>query len=65
MYVCKSNFFLRLGSLLFHFINSYSQCENMKLHYEIPILLIEFDEDKSFSIQVITMFITITIIILI
>ncbi|KAI9307779.1 hypothetical protein BJ944DRAFT_261379 [Cunninghamella echinulata] len=29
----------------------YSQCENMKLHYEIPILLIEFDEDKSFSIQ--------------
>ncbi|CAO3621855.1 unnamed protein product [Cunninghamella blakesleeana] len=30
----------------------YAQCENMKLYYDIPILLIEFDENKSFSLQV-------------
>ncbi|KAG2226446.1 hypothetical protein INT45_000614 [Circinella minor] len=29
----------------------YTQCENMCLHYDIPILLIEFDENKSFSLQ--------------
>ncbi|SAM07091.1 hypothetical protein [Absidia glauca] len=29
----------------------YSQCESMKTHYKIPILLIEFDENKSFSLQ--------------
>ncbi|KAI9243897.1 hypothetical protein BDA99DRAFT_448776 [Phascolomyces articulosus] len=29
----------------------FTQCENMCLHYELPILLIEFDENKSFSLQ--------------
>lgn len=29
----------------------YSQCEGMTLHYLHPILLIEFDQDKSFSLQ--------------
>ncbi|KAI8332645.1 hypothetical protein BC941DRAFT_436197 [Chlamydoabsidia padenii] len=29
----------------------YSQCESMKIHYKIPILLIEFDQNKSFSLQ--------------
>lgn len=29
----------------------YTQCENMCLHYKTPILLIEFDEGKSFSLQ--------------
>ncbi|KAI9492695.1 hypothetical protein BDB00DRAFT_826788 [Zychaea mexicana] len=29
----------------------YTQCENMCLHYETPIVLIEFDENKSFSLQ--------------
>ncbi|KAI8149173.1 hypothetical protein BJV82DRAFT_209509 [Fennellomyces sp. T-0311] len=29
----------------------YTQCENMCLHYQTPILLIEFDENKSFSLQ--------------
>ncbi|ORX60262.1 hypothetical protein DM01DRAFT_1332415 [Hesseltinella vesiculosa] len=29
----------------------YTQCENMKQHYRIPILLIEFDQAKSFSLQ--------------
>lgn len=29
----------------------YNQCENMFRHYEIPVLLIEFDEDKSFSFE--------------
>lgn len=29
----------------------YNQCEQMFRHYEIPVLLIEFDEDKSFSFE--------------
>ncbi|CAO3594824.1 unnamed protein product [Absidia cylindrospora] len=29
----------------------YSQCESMKMHYKTPILLIEFDQNKSFSLQ--------------
>ncbi|KAI8987923.1 hypothetical protein BDF20DRAFT_832807 [Mycotypha africana] len=29
----------------------YTQCESMSLHYKIPILLIEFEENKSFSLQ--------------
>lgn len=29
----------------------YNQCEHMFRHYEIPVLLIEFDEDKSFSFE--------------
>ncbi|KAI8092898.1 uncharacterized protein BX664DRAFT_261045 [Halteromyces radiatus] len=32
-------------------IEPYAQCENMKAHYKIPILLIEFDQNKSFSLQ--------------
>lgn len=30
----------------------YSQCEAMSVHYQHPILLIEFEQDKSFSLQV-------------
>ncbi|CAH6721500.1 DNA repair protein Rad1p [[Candida] jaroonii] len=29
----------------------YNQCEQMFRHYEIPVLLIEFDENKSFSFE--------------
>ncbi|KAI9476071.1 MAG: hypothetical protein EXX96DRAFT_575678, partial [Benjaminiella poitrasii] len=29
----------------------YTQCENMSLYYKMPILLIEFDENKTFSLQ--------------
>ncbi|KAK0543291.1 DNA repair protein RAD16 [Tilletia horrida] len=29
----------------------YTQCELMSIHYQHPILLIEFDQDKSFSLQ--------------
>ncbi|EEB07471.2 DNA repair endonuclease XPF [Schizosaccharomyces japonicus yFS275] len=29
----------------------YSQCESMQDHYEIPILLIEFDQNKSFQLE--------------
>jgi hypothetical protein len=31
----------------------YTQCENMSLHYKTPVLLIEFDQNKSFSLQVV------------
>ena len=30
----------------------YTQAENMCLHYKTPILLIEFDQNKAFSLQV-------------
>lgn len=29
----------------------YTQCEMMSIHYQHPILLIEFDQEKSFSLQ--------------
>ncbi|KAG1143281.1 hypothetical protein G6F37_006756 [Rhizopus arrhizus] len=29
----------------------YTQCESMSLYYKIPILLIEFDQSKSFTLQ--------------
>ncbi|KNC97326.1 DNA repair protein (rad1) [Spizellomyces punctatus DAOM BR117] len=29
----------------------YTQCEAMSLHYKIPVLLIEFDKDKAFSLH--------------
>ncbi|TPX66046.1 hypothetical protein SpCBS45565_g04722 [Spizellomyces sp. 'palustris'] len=29
----------------------YTQCEGMSLHYKIPVLLIEFDKDKAFSLH--------------
>ncbi|CAO3681836.1 unnamed protein product [Umbelopsis vinacea] len=32
----------------------YTQCENMSLHYKHPVLLIEFDQNKSFSLQALT-----------
>ncbi|ORY94875.1 hypothetical protein BCR43DRAFT_442549 [Syncephalastrum racemosum] len=32
----------------------YTQCENMSMHYKTPILLIEFDQNKSFSLQSLT-----------
>ncbi|QPG77123.1 hypothetical protein FOA43_004527 [Brettanomyces nanus] len=34
----------------------YQQCEQMFRHYEIPVLLIEFEEGKSFSLQPFTTF---------
>jgi len=30
----------------------YTQCELMSVHYKEPILLIEFEEHKSFSLEV-------------
>ncbi|PPQ88277.1 hypothetical protein CVT25_005440 [Psilocybe cyanescens] len=30
----------------------YTQCEMMSLHYKYPILLIEFEEDKAFSLDI-------------
>ena len=30
----------------------YTQCEMMSVHYKQPILLIEFEQNKSFSLQV-------------
>lgn len=30
----------------------YSQCETMLLHYKSPMLLIEFDQNKSFNLEV-------------
>ena len=30
----------------------YTQCELMSVHYKQPILLIEFEEQKSFSLEV-------------
>ena len=29
----------------------YNQCEQMFKHYDLPVLLIEFDENKSFSLE--------------
>ncbi|KAI9101201.1 hypothetical protein DFS34DRAFT_578158 [Phlyctochytrium arcticum] len=29
----------------------YTQCDAMSLHYKIPVLLIEFDKDKAFSLH--------------
>ena len=29
----------------------YTQCEAMSLHYDIPVLLIEFDQNRSFSLK--------------
>ncbi len=31
---------------------SYQQCELLTAHYKQPVLLIEFDEKKSFNIEV-------------
>lgn len=30
----------------------YTQCELMSVHYKTPVLLIEFEEDKAFSLEV-------------
>ncbi|KAF9441286.1 hypothetical protein P691DRAFT_684433 [Macrolepiota fuliginosa MF-IS2] len=32
----------------------YTQCEVMSVHYKHPVLLIEFEEDKAFSLEVIS-----------
>ncbi|RXW19482.1 hypothetical protein EST38_g6377 [Candolleomyces aberdarensis] len=32
----------------------YTQCELMSVHYKHPVLLIEFEEDKAFSLELIT-----------
>ncbi|KAJ7655415.1 hypothetical protein B0H17DRAFT_1098988 [Mycena rosella] len=32
----------------------YTQCELMSVHYKNPILLIEFEEDKAFSLEVVS-----------
>ncbi|KAL0961548.1 hypothetical protein HGRIS_006487 [Hohenbuehelia grisea] len=34
----------------------YTQCELMSVHYKQPILLIEFDEDKAFSLEIVSDF---------
>ena len=41
-YVCAIDFFFC----------RYTQCEVMSTYYKYPILLIEFEEDKSFSLDV-------------
>jgi len=33
-------------------VHSYTQCELMSVHYKTPVLLIEFEEDKAFSLDV-------------
>ena len=33
-------------------IKRYTQCELMSVHYKHPVLLIEFEEDKAFSLDV-------------
>ena len=30
----------------------YTQCELMSVHYKYPLLLVEFEEHKSFSLEV-------------
>ncbi|THU85938.1 hypothetical protein K435DRAFT_731891 [Dendrothele bispora CBS 962.96] len=32
----------------------YTQCELMSVHYKTPVLLIEFEEDKAFSLEVVS-----------
>ncbi|KAI0292750.1 hypothetical protein BC826DRAFT_1092024 [Russula brevipes] len=41
-----------LPSLL-HASKMYTQCELMSVHYKQPILLIEFEEQKSFSLEIV------------
>lgn len=33
-------------------LHRYTQCEMMSAHYKHPILLIEWEENKSFSLEV-------------
>lgn len=33
-------------------LRSYTQCELMSVHYKTPVLLIEFEEEKAFSLEV-------------
>ena len=33
-------------------IERYTQCELMSVHYKHPVLLIEFEEDKAFTLEV-------------
>ena len=33
------------------YLDRYTQVEAMAVHYSHPVLLIEFDQDKSFSLQ--------------
>lgn len=46
MMLCKKVSFIINDAL------RYTQCESMSLYYKIPILLIEFDQSKSFTLQV-------------
>lgn len=41
-----------LGELSELKVYSYTQCELMTQHYKYPVLLIEFEEDKAFSLEV-------------
>jgi hypothetical protein len=48
-----SAFFLRVCVGKFNFWwGRYTQCEMMTAHYKQPVLLIEFEENKSFSLEV-------------
>ena len=38
--------------LLITELHRYAQCELMSVHYKHPLLLIEFEEQKSFSLEV-------------
>lgn len=43
-----------IGSRLYQSLNTnyrYTQCELMSVHYKNPVLLIEFEEDKAFSLD--------------
>lgn len=41
----------RLRDALLTLYVRYAQCELMSAHYKQPVLLIEFEENKSFSLQ--------------
>ncbi|KAG7444880.1 uncharacterized protein BT62DRAFT_981292 [Guyanagaster necrorhizus] len=45
-----------LADLVSSFNNGrlYTQCELMSVHYKNPVLLIEFEEDKAFSLEIIS-----------
>ena len=43
---------MKLCMLCMYVYIRYTQCEAMVMYYKKPILLIEFEENKSFSLQV-------------
>lgn len=56
LYKGGTNVVYRFSPISTHFLHNchhrFNQCEAMQRHYKIPVLLIEFDENKSFSLHV-------------